>query len=298
MTHKWFHRIRWALMLLTFLFMSYGLRLLGGWITAVAIPVFSCTVNTEQALGTPSWTFSHLDQFLADGVTSYVITYLATYVLMAVLFGRMFCGFICPMGFLQDIMWKISEILHVEKFSRKERFVKILDVCKYLVLMAFFGLAFFGLNFCDFCPAIITITGAAGVKTQLTAGYVFGVIMLVLSFFMRRFWCNICPMGYLVGLFHKVCLFRLKKDCTACTSCAACYESCPMRIKTIYTEEQMSDVTTTECIFCGECIRKCPENGALAIAFCGKKFYTASRKDFENNQLVNLRVMGEEIGRI
>lgn len=173
-----------------------------------------------------------------------------------------------------------------EKFSRKEKFVKILDVCKYLTLMIFFGLTFTGLDFCNFCPAVITITGLSGLRTHLTVGYVLGIILMALSFFMRRFWCNICPMGYLVGLFHKLCLFRLKKDCTACTSCAACYESCPMRIKTIYTEEEKTDVTATECIFCGECIRKCPENNALYITFCRIPIYRASRKDFEKEQFI------------
>jgi len=295
MSHKFFHRMRWCIMIGSFLFLSYGVRLLGHWITAFVIPVFSCTLNTEQVISTPSYNFSHLTTFWANGITQSVISYFVTYILLAILFGRIFCGFICPMGFFQDILWKISDILHVEKFSRKERFVKILDICRYLMLFFFFGLAFFGLDFCNFCPAVITLTGLSGIRTHLTVGYVLGVILMIFSFFMRRFWCNVCPMGYLVGLFHKLCLFRLKKDCTACTSCAACYESCPMRIKEIYTETQKTDVTATECIFCGECIRKCPENGALSITFLGKKIYTASRKDFEKNQFTNLRIKKEEM---
>lgn len=288
MTHKWFHRLRWLIMLLSFLFLSYGVRLLGHWLASISLPIFSCTLNTDQVISTSSYNFTHLNTFLANGITMSVISYLLTYVVLAVLFGRMFCGFICPMGFMQDILWKVSDILHVEKFSRKEKFMKIINVCKYLFLLCFFGLTFIGLNFCNFCPAVITLTGLSGFRTHLTVGYFLGVIAMILSFFMRRFWCNICPMGYLVGLFHKICLFRIKKDCTACTMCAACYESCPMRIKTIYTENKKEDVTTSECIFCGECIRKCPENGALSITFCGKKIYTASRKDFEANQFVNL----------
>jgi formate hydrogenlyase subunit 6/NADH:ubiquinone oxidoreductase subunit I len=40
------------------------------------------------------------------------------------------------------------------------------------------------------------------------------------------------------------------------------------------------DVTTADCIFCGECIRRCPEDGALFMTFAGKKIYTASRMKF------------------
>ena len=61
------------------------------------------------------------------------------------------------------------------------------------------------------------------------------VFLLVGSFFIKRFWCLMCPMGYLLGIFYKFNLFKLKKDCTACTECGACYEACPMRLKNIYT---------------------------------------------------------------
>ena len=51
-----------------------------------------------------------------------------------------------------------------------------------------------------------------------------------------------------------------------------------MGIKQIYTEREKTDVTDMNCILCGECIRKCPEDNALAMTFAGKKIYTASRK--------------------
>lgn len=43
---------------------------------------------------------------------------------------------------------------------------------------------------------------------------------------------------------------------------------------------QCIDVTTSDCIMCGECVRRCPENNALAITFCGKKIYNADRMKF------------------
>ena len=61
-----------------------------------------------------------------------------------------------------------------------------------------------------------------------------------------------------------------------------------MGVKIIYTEREKSDVTDMNCIMCGECIRKCPENNALAMTFVGKKIYSASRKQvmsgFEKTQ--------------
>ena len=45
-------------------------------------------------------------------------------------------------------------------------------------------------------------------------------------------------------------------------------------------DERRIDVTTADCIFCGECIRRCPEDGALYMTLAGKKIYTASRMQF------------------
>ena len=83
-----------------------------------------------------------------------------------------------------------------------------------------------------------------------------------------------------MGIFQKFNLFHLKKDCMACTECGACYEACPMRIKSIYTEREKEDVQTIDCMMCGECIHKCPEDNALSMTFCGKKIYSSSRQSF------------------
>ena len=120
------------------------------------------------------------------------------------------------------------------------------------------------------------------------------ILVLIGSFFKRRFFCLICPLGTLLGLLHKVTPFRLKKDCTACTECGACYEACPMGIRQIYTEREKCDVTDINCILCGECIKKCPEDNALAMTFAGKKIYTASRKQVMSGYAAEGRKTGRE----
>jgi len=288
MSHKMFHTLRWVVMILTFFLLSYGIYIFGKWITAICLPVFACGLNTDQFMSSFCYDFFHLDYLISEGIHE-VLSYVITFVLLSIVFGRMFCGFICPMGLLQDITWKISDALHVEKITRKEKFMQVIDICKYIILICALGFAFIGIDFCNFCPAIVTFTGLSGFRSHLTVGYFLAVALFIMSFFMRRFWCNICPLGYLVGLLHKISFFRLKKDCTACTECAACYEACPMRIKEIYTITDKDDVTTTDCLFCGECVRKCPEDNALAISFFKLRFYKSSRHDFENNLGVNLR---------
>ena len=123
------------------------------------------------------------------------------------------------------------------------------------------------------------------------------MVIMAGSFFIKRFWCIICPMGHLMGLLKRFNLFKLKKDCISCTECGACYHACPMRIKSIYTKRDKEtpsgypfmhkrkcgntvNVQTVDCMMCGECIHKCPEDNALSMTFCGKTIYKSSRKTF------------------
>ena len=101
-----------------------------------------------------------------------------------------------------------------------------------------------------------------------------------MSFFKERFFCNICPLGFLVGLLSKWSAVQLKKDCGSCTECGACYEACPMGIKTVYEERDKSNLSCHACLLCGKCIKKCPENGALRITVFGRTIYRSSRRKF------------------
>ena len=58
-----------------------------------------------------------------------------------------------------------------------------------------------------------------------------------------------------------------------------------MGIRSVFTlregkNERAIDVTTADCIFCGECIRCCPEDVALFMTLAGVRVYQASRMKF------------------
>ena len=47
----------------------------------------------------------------------------------------------------------------------------------------------------------------AGIGVSLYVSGFLMILILIGSFFKRRMFCNICPLGYLVGLFHKISPF-------------------------------------------------------------------------------------------
>lgn len=281
-----FQTVRWAVMILSFALLIFGSRLTGTVFSNVQLPVFACPYNLNQLTNAGCYYFSHLDVLFSEGWQE-IIAFFGTFIICAVLLGRVLCGFICPLGFVQDVAHEARQALHIEGISLNERLYAILRMVKWVMLIIFLGIGFVGGSFCDFCPAMALSPALAGFKLSLGLGGFIMVIVLVSGFFKRRCFCNICPLGFILGLTHKISLFKLKKDAVACTECGACYEACPMGIKSIFTvregkkgELQKIDVTTADCILCGECVRRCPENNALAITFCGKKIYNADRMKF------------------
>lgn len=280
-THKpVFVIVRWIVMLISFVVLTWGGSLLGFWFEDLYIPVLSCSkYNPEQFVGSACYYMSHLN-ILITLEPQEILVFFACFFIPLFLFGKLFCGFICPMGLAQDVLHVSRQKMGVEGVSMTDKSYERLAVIKWTAVFLFLGVGFAGLDFCNICPAVTLSPAFSGFKTTI---YISGFLMLFVlvgSFFKFRFFCNICPLGLIMGLFYKVSLVRLKKDCTACTECGACYNACPMGIKTVYTERERANVTDMNCIMCGECIRNCPEDNALQLTLGGRAIYTSSRESF------------------
>ena len=265
------------LILISFSFlMIFGGYLFGKKVEWIGIPLLSCPWNRSQPLEASCYFLSHPGKLLELPLLEIILFILTTLGFTALL-GRAICGFLCPMGLVQDAMDKLRRRARIGGISPNLRLTNKLALIRWALVILFLGIGFVGGDFCTFCPAISVSPLLAGMSTSL---YVSGFVMILVlmgSFFKRRLWCNVCPLGYLMGQFHKISLFRIRKDTTACTECGACYEACPMGIQSIYTEREKIDVTEATCILCGECVRRCPEDGALHLDIGKLPIYQASR---------------------
>ncbi|MCL2238768.1 MAG: 4Fe-4S binding protein [Defluviitaleaceae bacterium] len=275
-----FVMVRWCVMIVSFVTLVWGGRLFGVWFEEVTIPVFACGRNNEEQLvGSVCYYMSSLNVLFTLPWQT-IALFFAGLIIPLILFGRLLCGFVCPMGLVQDGLHVARQSTRTKGIPLTEKLYGRLSLIKWTFVLLFLGMAFVSLDFCMICPVGVFSPALAGFKFSIFVGGFIALFVLVGSFFKHRFFCVICPLGLIMGLFHKISLVRLKKDCTACTECGACYEACPMGIKSIYTEREKSDVTTINCILCGECVRHCPETDALAITVCGKKIYNANRENF------------------
>ena len=193
----------------------------------------------------------------------------------ALLLRSAFCGWVCPLGFIQDMLHSLSTWMQkrsvpfrkaMRSLSHRGRPVwmfldKYLRFVKYAVLVwAITGAALYGVMvFRDYDPwsALINIA-----EWTFTPGLVVLGLTLVSSFFVERPWCRYaCPLGAASGLLGKLSPVYLKREADACKVCKVCTNACPMGLQ-VHTA---ATITSVDCIGCLECVDACPREGAMEI---------------------------------
>ena len=205
----------------------------------------------------------------------YVLGILGIFGLML---ARTICGFLCPVGLGQELLYKIRT-----PKVKKSRVTRVLSYFKYVLLV---GLAIiiplmYAMRdvplpgFCKYvCPAG-TLGGAIGLLIHPDNADMFGmlggqfawkfsllIVFIVGSIFIFRFFCRFfCPLGAIYGFFNKIALIGVRVEKDNCTDCGKCVAVCKMDIKRVGDHE---------CINCGECIPVCPTK---AISWKGSKIF-------------------------
>ncbi|MEE1087122.1 MAG: 4Fe-4S binding protein [Schaedlerella sp.] len=188
--------------------------------------------------------------------------------LMGVVFGRFICGFLCPFGFFQELLYKIP----TKKIS-KGRWSEWLSCLKYIILVVFavaIPLTMAVPGFCKYiCPAGTLDAGIPLLVMneelrQMVGGLFFWKIFLLAlivgtAIFIFRSFCRfLCPLGAFYSFFHKIAFVGVKIDGEKCNGCGKCIRKCKMDVKKVGDQE---------CVQCGECIKCCPTN-ALSFKMC------------------------------
>ena len=214
--------------------------------------------------------------FSADRSTIYYVC--GILLLYCVLFGRMICGWLCPFGLIQELLYKIPT-----PKLKKSPFTRILSYLKYVILVFFVFIVPITYAFRDtplpafckyICPAGTIEGGLALLANEVNASYfamlgplftwkfLVMVSIVVGSVFAFRLFCRfLCPLGGLYGLFNKVSFFGIRLEESKCIDCGKCINKCKLDIRRVGDQE---------CISCGECIDVCPTQ---AISFKGGRIF-------------------------
>jgi polyferredoxin len=170
-------------------------------------------------------------------------------VCFSILGNKIFCGWICPLGCLQEFIYKISEGLKKIQVS----FFITNSVRFSLILLFFIYVYFFEMNIYDLFNPF-----------ELFHWHLDTFILVVISMviaasliFFRPFCHFLCPAGFLTWIFEQISLFKVHKNIHKCNLCKKCIKEGPCSaIEPIINDQKF----VPDCYACGKCIESCPED--------------------------------------
>ena len=258
-----------------------GGRIFSGKTKMLCVPVLNC-YSCPGALG--SCPIGALQTVIGGPQRSFSFYVAGLLMLFGLVLGRLICGFLCPFGWIQDLLARmpVKKIVLPPRLDKSLRYLKYVVLVVFVLLLPAFLTDRFGVAppfFCKFiCPAG-TLEG--GVPLLLLNGELRGLagglfawklaLMLAIlagAVLIHRGFCRyLCPLGALYSLFNRFSIYQMELDRAKCVGCKKCEQACPMAV------DVLGDINSGECIRCGRCKAACP---ADAIS-CG--FKTLRHKD-------------------
>jgi ferredoxin-type protein NapH len=172
------------------------------------------------------------------------IVVLVVFIVLAFAFGRSFCGHVCPIGTVQELIYLLP--------SKK---LKISNKAITIAFRLLFSIAFVILA-AAFSIGLLKYLGVKDFFHLDTASVFFWAFLAiaVISIFLYRPFCRLaCPYGVLLSLAVIKGRFKLRRN-ENCINCKKCIEACP-------TNEVGWTDLKQECYMCYRCKEICPVDG-------------------------------------
>lgn len=176
-----------------------------------------------------------------------VLVGLSGILLLTLLFGRLFCGYLCPIGAVQELMY----CLPGKKIRLGHKTLAMAIRLVFLGVIAIAGILW--------SVAVLPYFGIYQFFHLDVASMFFLVFLAIVAFSIviyRPFCRLVCPYGALLSLAARKGVFKLRRN-DACIECGKCERVCP-------TDEAKRGDLKQECYLCDRCREVCPAN---AIAY-------------------------------
>ncbi len=195
--------------------------------------------------------------------------------LMSMTLKKSFCGWVCPVGALSELLYKIGGKIFGRNFNIHPYLDYPLRSFKYILMVFFLFVVVVQMSdWMIFAFMTTPYWKIADVKmlrffTDMTTNTAIVLMALVvLSIPFKNFWCRyLCPYGALVGLLSYLSPVKITRNDEACIHCHRCTKNCPSLLKV----EEKERVTSPECTGCLTCVANCQSSASLDIALPSRK---------------------------
>ena len=249
-------------------------RIYTGPLKSVCVPGLNC-YSCPGALG--ACPLGSLQSALGSRTAASAFYVVGLLIVFGLSLGRLICGWLCPFGLIQDLVYRIPWLKKRRKLpgERALRRIKYILLAVLVVLLPLTIRDITGLGtpwFCKLvCPAgtlqaALPLAASSGSVRSILGPLFWGklavlVVVLYLSLIVWRPFCRyLCPLGALYGACNGVSLYRMEVDRAKCIDCGACQKACGMDIPVMHKPNHV------DCVRCGRCKSVCP-HGALSSGF-------------------------------
>jgi ferredoxin-type protein NapH len=158
----------------------------------------------------------------------------------SIIVGRLFCGYICPLGAAQELISKlVKRQVHID--------VMLSEKIRAAFFIVFIVIGIGVATIASFDPFSLVSPWLGTFKLLVL------VIVAAAAIFVYRPWCTLlCPFGFLMNLTSRFGLLKLKLN-DNCIECGACMRKCP-------TGQATRGSAMAECYWCGRCLQACKKD--------------------------------------
>lgn len=199
-----------------------------------------------------------------DGnIINYFVSIASLLILLPItyFFGKVWCGWVCHLGGLQEFLYANNKIkvLKSEEAQKVMKIMRIILVAVIIIHAAFHQAR----TFCHIDPfkAIFTLS-----FVDRPLMIVLCILTIVLSLLIYRPFCRaVCPIGLMLGLVSKIPhahkIIYSTDETKHISNCKACVNACGMQAISNLENSNNKKINDFDCIACGNCLSKCPANG-------------------------------------
>ena len=188
------------------------------------------------------------------------------FLMFGLLLGRLFCGWVCPFGTLQWLLYKIpTKKIHLPAWTS---YIKYAVLGLMVIAFPFLFGELTSLSFCRICPAAALqvvvpswlTNGFYWGGTLMAARFLFLALVLWLAIVASRSFCKVfCPIGALLAPLNYVSFWRVGMRYDSCVNCSVCDKACPTEIRPLERAAQgIAPSRHQDCITCHDCQSACP----------------------------------------